>query len=401
MPLDNEQVITDTMVQYQTSCHYLTISIALAIFAEIGCGEIEISINEGSTIASKAQAVCVPVFSAQSMGNDMQGPDMTSAIDYCTNLDKGGYGPGTDIWNACLKMYTAHYDEGTGFSHTFYGTWIRWADEISMGLGPLPAWILLNSPKARDLHYENLEAIWGSEGALCINTPRWVSLYNKTHPFGKRIRDCLIDPHDASIPWSGNPFAGSGKNKGLIVTYVQDRTSEIIIGSDEFGNLVPNFVGPGSTYILKGRVTAWGPSHPVRKTCGGEYVEDTEFIEVVPWKSCQAGTNICQYLMTSLNLSDAITKSVYKIPTMMNFEKLHYIPGKPRIYQFSNAVHVLKSPARGTKELASWLLESAGSRRYVTATADDVSKLCEPVTCIRHFLSLEGYVFPREVTPIP
>lgn len=118
-----------------------------------------------------------------------------------------GYFPNSPVGDspaerqATLKMLTADYC-GTGYEFTAPGTPVNWLNKFG---SVLPQW---SAPKAEDL-----EAIWGPDGAICVNTYRTASLREDGGDFEDIFAVCgdqapkLCDPELLATPHDWTTWA--------------------------------------------------------------------------------------------------------------------------------------------------------------------------------------------------
>ncbi len=97
---------------------------------------------------------------------------------------QGNRGAGLDERTATLRMITADYC-GTGHSFTASGTQVAWRNADSTVLPPFKETVL--------------EAKWGPDGALCLDTPRYVDLDEVSMHCS--IPACKNDDIDDGVMW--------------------------------------------------------------------------------------------------------------------------------------------------------------------------------------------------------
>lgn len=333
-----------------------------------------------------------PIIGSLAAGTDEQGPLRDLAEKKCT--DKYDSIKEADRHSACVAMFMARYFGGKPLSYTFSGTLIDWADsDTPAGKSERPWAEIIRDPGGSYIGQREFEAIWGPNGALCLNSPRHDNLFWNNIPTGYSIRSCYVDPKDPNTPWIKNPFPGTGKQ---LISYRVNYPGELYSIKDPAKDALyfGFYTDVGQTILdtvhIPGRAYR---TVPIRerspKTVPAQYEaawSDLNYIRV--WESCETTVPAkCDYVTTSYDMfSDDVAKARLKIGVRQVFT------------QNPNLGHgyIFKDRKPNTVALNTYHIWFNGQYRHITTTENGIAALGGYF----EFLQLEGYVHHNQVTLI-
>ena len=366
--------------------------------AAAGCGGPEQPGYGLNSIHEVRQGLTGPLlYRPDQDGSDEQGPDFTAAIGKC----KEKYPDmriNDDRRAACVHMFMAQYYGSLKSAYTFQGTLINWADsDTPLGTGARPWGTYIDSGYT---HHTYFEAIWGINGALCLSYPRWRPIHDKFKPTSSTLPDCGTDPKNSYTPWIENPFAGTGANKGLLVSYAVNwdltpLTIRMFTYTGVYataGDVEASSWRPYSTYNILDEVLVHSSKQPPRRVkhadeYGIEYELDPSFISLSSWNTCHPKGTLpyCDSITTADDLTLPSERGKRSIPGTDNYQKdIYTTPWGTE----PNTVYAVRTAMPGTVPLITYR-DSTG--RHLTATAEAAKKL---TTRTLTPVYVEGYVYP-------
>lgn len=370
-------------------------SIILSI-SGINCGVDNQSASDNINIGQifqKLEPTVPPIIASLNAGTDEQGPLRDVAIRKCTEKYDSAKDPDRKL--ACIAMLMAQYFGGKPISFTFSGTMIDWADsDTPAGKSARPWAEVIRDPAGRDIGQREFEAIWGPDGALCLNSPRHDNLFWSNIPTGYSLRSCYVDPKDPNVPWIKNPFPGSAKQ---LISYRVNYPGEIHSIKDVAADAL--YLGfntnVGQTILdtvhIPGRAYRTVPLREhLPKTVPAQYEEawsDLNYIRV--WERCDTSIPAkCDYITTSYDLfSDDVARARLKIGAGQVFTQN---PNRGHGY-------IYKDRRPNTVALNTYHIWFNGRYRHITTTENGIAALG---SVYFEFLQLEGYVYHNQVTVI-
>jgi hypothetical protein len=267
-------------------------------------------------------------------------------------------------------------------SFTFKGTLIYLADKDSR-YGDSPRSEI--EPSNNGVHSRHFEAIWNSDGALCVANPRWKEIFNRFKSKEQAIRDCITPPNDKQLPWLGEPFAG----QALMISYSYNKQERFLtIKSKETNQIISStehvIDSRWSNYdVLAEGLVFLNEKQPIKLSFDDELTIDQDAVSLNMWKCC--------YKDKCSNVTTFESKERL-------LDKIHEVSGLTYSCQIldENIGYAYAQKKQDTSPIE--LYYSKTEESFVSIISDASRKISSK---LYRKIGQAGYVYPYMLHPVP
>ena len=290
----------------RASLLFITIVVLVLAFSAFGCGSNEM--HPTKMVNQLTRGIIYKNISSETEvdGNDEQGPSTDDALSFCRNAFRNADRSVRVLKiQTCIKILTAQYFSSMESSFTFKGTLIYLADKDTR-YGDSPRSEI--EPSKSGIHSRYFEAIWNSDGALCIANPRWKEIFNRFKSEEQSVRNCITPPIDNQSPWLGEPFAG----EALMISYSYNKQERFLtIKSKETNQIVSStesvIDSSWSNYdVLAEGLVFLNEKQPIKLSLDDELTIDQDAASLNMWKCCHKDK--CSHVTTFENKERLLEK---------------------------------------------------------------------------------------------